>query len=68
MVVLSVVHERLPEGRRAVETGDAEVGEVIHRVDPRDAQKVQLSLGLEHVMDAIETGQDLVGLERNHAA
>ena len=68
VVVLPVVHECLTERRRAVETCNTEVGEVIHRVDPRDAEEMQLGLRLEHIMDAFEAGQDLGGLEWNHAA
>ena len=51
--VLSVVHEGLTEGRGAVETGDAVVGEGVHRVEPGDAQEVQFGVRAADLIDRV---------------
>ena len=68
VVVLPVVHEGLPEGRRAVETGDAESAnssiESI-RVIPSRCSSVP---GCEDRRDLRQAVEDVVGLQRHHAA
>ena len=67
VVVVAVIHERLAEGRRAVETCDAKRFELGHSFEPCDPEQVEACLGARIRSICQEAGEDICGFKRHHA-
>src|SRR3954463_11192522 len=67
VVIILLVHEGLAERRRAVEACDPEGFELGHRFEPGDPQQVKSCVGLSDSVDCKEAGQNVRGLQRDHA-